>query len=98
VQLKPPDKMKLKELESYLQEVDGFPEPKVALEQYPTPPHIAARILYTIEGTYGYVTAHGVGLICGDSCGRTNLSFRSAIILAGTGRLNPDSLPYLLGH
>lgn len=51
---KRPFKMKLKELESYLQDVDGFPDPKVALEQYPTPPHIAARIVYTIEGTYGY--------------------------------------------
>jgi predicted RNA methylase len=46
--------MKLRELESYLQDVDGFAEPKVALEQYPTPPHIAARILYTIDGSYGY--------------------------------------------
>lgn len=47
--------MKLKELESYLQDVDGFEEPKIALEQYPTPPHIAARMLYTIESSYGCV-------------------------------------------
>lgn len=33
--------MKLKELESCLQQVDVFEEPKVFLEQYPTRPHIA---------------------------------------------------------
>lgn len=33
--------MKLKELESCLQQVDAFEEPKILLEQYPTSPHIA---------------------------------------------------------
>ena len=36
-------KLKLKELESRLQEVDGFEKPKLLLEQYPTRPHIAGR-------------------------------------------------------
>lgn len=36
-------KLKLKELESRLQQVDGFEKPKVLLEQYPTRPHIAGR-------------------------------------------------------
>ena len=35
--------MKLKELESVLQQVDGFEEPKILLEQYPTSPHIAGQ-------------------------------------------------------
>lgn len=35
--------MKLKELESYLQQVDVFEEPKILLEQYPTSPHIAGE-------------------------------------------------------
>uniref|UniRef100_A0A8C9L7E2 Methyltransferase like 5 n=1 Tax=Pavo cristatus TaxID=9049 RepID=A0A8C9L7E2_PAVCR len=34
-------KLKLKELESCLQQVDTFESPKVLLEQYPTRPHIA---------------------------------------------------------
>uniref|UniRef100_A0A2K6KQZ7 Methyltransferase like 5 n=1 Tax=Rhinopithecus bieti TaxID=61621 RepID=A0A2K6KQZ7_RHIBE len=34
-------KLKLKELESRLQQVDGFEKPKLLLEQYPTRPHIA---------------------------------------------------------
>lgn len=33
--------MKLKELESNLQDVEIFKEPKVHLEQYPTTPHLA---------------------------------------------------------
>lgn len=35
--------MKLKELESYLQQVDTFEAPKILLEQYPTSPHIAGK-------------------------------------------------------
>uniref|UniRef100_A0A670HVC5 Methyltransferase 5, N6-adenosine n=1 Tax=Podarcis muralis TaxID=64176 RepID=A0A670HVC5_PODMU len=34
-------KLKLKELESNLQQVDDFENPKLLLEQYPTRPHIA---------------------------------------------------------
>lgn len=36
--------MKLKELESCLQQVDVFDEPKILLEQYPTTPHIAGTV------------------------------------------------------
>lgn len=36
--------MKLKELESCLQQVDVFEEPKILLEQYPTSPHIAGEV------------------------------------------------------
>ena len=45
------DRMRLKELEGYLQQVDVFENPKVDLEQYPTTPHIAAHMLYTIDNT-----------------------------------------------
>uniref|UniRef100_A0A2R8MZZ6 Methyltransferase 5, N6-adenosine n=1 Tax=Callithrix jacchus TaxID=9483 RepID=A0A2R8MZZ6_CALJA len=34
-------KLRLKELESRLQQVDEFEKPKLLLEQYPTRPHIA---------------------------------------------------------
>jgi len=37
-------KLKLKELESCLQQVDTFESPKVLLEQYPTRPHIAGKV------------------------------------------------------
>uniref|UniRef100_A0A671P849 Uncharacterized protein n=1 Tax=Sinocyclocheilus anshuiensis TaxID=1608454 RepID=A0A671P849_9TELE len=41
--------MKLKELESCLQQVDGFEEPKILLEQYPTSPHIAGNSLKSFQ-------------------------------------------------
>ncbi len=45
--------MKLKELESHLEKVEEFELPKILLEQFVTPPHIAARILHTIQSSYG---------------------------------------------
>eukprot|EP01130_Rhizamoeba_saxonica_P019010 TRINITY_DN9731_c0_g1_i1.p1 TRINITY_DN9731_c0_g1~~TRINITY_DN9731_c0_g1_i1.p1 ORF type:complete len:223 (-),score=56.10 TRINITY_DN9731_c0_g1_i1:51-719(-) len=44
--------MKLWELESYLGDVTVFKAPKVKLEQYPTTPHLAARMLFTISDSY----------------------------------------------
>lgn len=38
-------KLKLKELESCLQQVDTFESPKLLLEQYATRPHIAGKII-----------------------------------------------------
>ena len=62
------DRMRLKELEGYLQQVDVFENPKVDLEQYPTTPHIAAHMLYTIDNTFGDIEGKLVGdLGCG--CG-----------------------------
>ena len=38
--------MKLKELETHLQQVEVFEKPKVLLEQYPTRPHIGWYLVY----------------------------------------------------
>lgn len=43
--------MKLKELESCLQQVDTFEEPKILLEQYPTSPHIAGKVVQEVQST-----------------------------------------------
>lgn len=45
--------MKLKKLEEYLQGVGSFEKPKILLEQYATPSHIASVMLYTIQSKYG---------------------------------------------
>mmetsp|Transcript_19966 Transcript_19966/g.39212 ORF Transcript_19966/g.39212 Transcript_19966/m.39212 type:complete len:267 (-) Transcript_19966:1249-2049(-) len=45
--------MKLKQFESILSQVEAFREPRWDLEQYPTSAHIASRILYTADQTYG---------------------------------------------
>ncbi|KAJ3384090.1 Methyltransferase-like protein 5 [Lobulomyces angularis] len=73
--------MKLKQLESLLQEVSTFKNPKAYLdlkftdlikifneEQYPTSPHIAARLLYTAENQFGDISD---SIICdlGVGCG-----------------------------
>lgn len=44
--------MKRKKLEEYLEAVDGFETPKIQLEQYATPDHIASCILYSIQSTF----------------------------------------------
>lgn len=44
--------IKLKKLEEYLQSVDSFEKPKILLEQYVTPSHISAHLLYTIQNNY----------------------------------------------
>jgi predicted RNA methylase len=45
--------LKLKQLESYLSEVDSFEEPKVELEQVSTSAHIASRMIYNASTAYG---------------------------------------------
>jgi len=45
-------RMKLKELESHLQQVEEFDDPKILLEQYPTRPHIAACMIHTIASSF----------------------------------------------
>lgn len=45
--------MKLKKLEEFLQGVDAFQKPKILLEQYITPVHIASCMLHTVQTKYG---------------------------------------------
>ncbi|KAI8320926.1 methyltransferase-like protein-like protein 5 [Martensiomyces pterosporus] len=69
--------MKLKQLEGYLGDVAAFRDPKVQLEQYPTTAHLASRILYTAESSYGDIDGKAVvDLGCG--CGM--LTVASAIM------------------
>ncbi|XP_073701997.1 rRNA N(6)-adenosine-methyltransferase METTL5 [Garra rufa] len=72
--------MKLKELESCLQQVDGFEEPKILLEQYPTSPHIAGCMLYTIHNTFDDIQNK---LVADLGCGCGVLSIGAAVLDAG---------------
>ncbi|XP_029385888.1 rRNA N(6)-adenosine-methyltransferase METTL5 [Echeneis naucrates] len=72
--------MKLKELESCLQQVDVFEEPKILLEQYPTSPHIAACMLYTIHNTFDDIEGK---LVADLGCGCGVLSIGAAMLDAG---------------
>jgi len=60
--------MKLKELESHLQQVEEFEKPKILFEQYPTRPHIASCMLHTMAASFGDIegkTVADLGCGCG---------------------------------
>lgn len=60
--------MKLRHIEELLQGLQEFEKPKIVLEQYVTPPHLASHILYTIQSQHGDIEGKLVGdLGCG--CG-----------------------------
>ena len=46
-------RLKLRQLESHLEDVDAFEQPKILLEQYPTRAHIAASMLHTMQASFG---------------------------------------------
>ncbi|XP_067009186.2 rRNA N6-adenosine-methyltransferase METTL5 [Anabrus simplex] len=72
--------IKLKVLEEYLQEVEVFEKPKVELEQYATSPHIASRMLHTIQASFGDIEGK---LIADLGCGCGTLSIGAAMLGAG---------------
>ncbi|KAJ2843789.1 Methyltransferase-like protein 5 [Coemansia brasiliensis] len=73
--------MKLKQLEGYLGDVAAFKQPKVQLEQYPTTAHLAARILYTAENSFGDVEGKAIADL---GCGCGILSIAAAMMGAGS--------------
>ncbi|KAG2210531.1 hypothetical protein INT47_002473 [Mucor saturninus] len=91
--------MKLKELESILQDCDVFEserakldEPKIEFEQYPTTPHLAARMLYTADTVYDDIEDKAVGDF-GSGCGI--LSIAANILGAGYSvgfDIDPDAI------
>jgi rRNA N6-adenosine-methyltransferase METTL5 len=70
-------KIKLKKLEEYLQTVDSFEKPKILLEQYVTPSHIASNLLFTIQNNYDDLDEK---LVCDLGCGTGMLAVGSAIL------------------
>merc|ERR1711865_1196004 len=75
--------MKLRHLESALEDVDAFdPEHQdVMLEQYPTSPHLAANLIHTAAETYGDIEGRSV---VDYGCGCAMLSIAAAIMGAST--------------
>ncbi|XP_043273972.1 rRNA N6-adenosine-methyltransferase METTL5 [Venturia canescens] len=64
--------MRMKELEQYLQQLEGFEKPKILLEQYPTSAHIAAHILYTAQSQFDDIEDRSVADL-GSGCGVLSL-------------------------
>ncbi len=84
--------MKLKELESHLQQVDAFESPKILLEQYPTRAHIAARVLHTAQASFGDLEDKSVADL---GCGCGVLSIGAVMLGAGAVvgfDIDPDAL------
>jgi len=73
--------MKLKQLEQHLQTIEGFENPKILLEQYPTRPHIAACMLQTIHDTFDDIENK---MIADLGCGCGVLSIGSVMLGAGS--------------
>ncbi|KAK7074028.1 Methyltransferase-like protein 5 [Halocaridina rubra] len=72
--------MKLKELEGYLQGVESFDKPKISLEQYETPSHIASRMVHTIQSSFGDLEGKTVADL---GCGCGMLTVGAALLGAG---------------
>lgn len=70
-------RIKLKKLEEYLQGVDGFEKPKILLEQYVTPSHIASVMLFEIQSKYGDIEDKMVADL---GCGSGMLSIGSFLL------------------
>uniref|UniRef100_A0A023FJD6 Methyltransferase-like protein 5 n=1 Tax=Amblyomma cajennense TaxID=34607 RepID=A0A023FJD6_AMBCJ len=71
--------MKLKQLKSILDSVDTFDNPNVHLEQYPTPPDIAAHVMHHVF-SQGELEGKCVADL---GCGAGILSIGAAILNAG---------------
>uniref|UniRef100_A0A2N9GT71 Methyltransferase-like protein 5 n=1 Tax=Fagus sylvatica TaxID=28930 RepID=A0A2N9GT71_FAGSY len=69
--------MKLKHLEGLLGDLQQFSNPEVELEQYPTGAHIASRILFTAENSFGDVSNK---VVADFGCGCGTLGVAAALL------------------
>ncbi|KAG4141231.1 hypothetical protein ERO13_D06G063200v2 [Gossypium hirsutum] len=69
--------MKLKQLETLLGDLQQFTTPKVELEQYPTGPHIASRLLYTAENSFDDISNK---VVADFGCGCGTLGAAAALL------------------
>ncbi|KAG2422985.1 hypothetical protein HXX76_015656 [Chlamydomonas incerta] len=84
--------MKLKELHALMQDIAPFRRAKVELEQYPTGPHLASRLLFTVDNSYDEFAGRTVADL---GCGTAMLSIGAALLgarhVVGVD-IDPDAL------
>jgi predicted RNA methylase len=71
--------MKLKELQSRLEQVETFDKPKIQYEQYITTPHLASQIVYNIDQMYDDLNGK---IVCDLGCGTGMLSIGCSFMMA----------------
>lgn len=71
--------IKLKNLQSMLEDIATFEHPKIELEQYTTSSHIAACVLHTAQFVYGDIDRKSVADL---GCGSGVLSVGAALLNA----------------
>ncbi|KAG6551796.1 hypothetical protein Mapa_006613 [Marchantia paleacea] len=81
--------MKLKQLESILGDVTQFSSPKIDLEQYPTGPHIASRLIYTAENSFGDISEK---IVADFGCGCGTLGIASSLLEASLFYIDYEAL------
>ncbi|KAI4458900.1 hypothetical protein MML48_6g00006199 [Holotrichia oblita] len=90
--------MKLRVLEELLQDVTDFTKPKINLEQYVTPPHLASHMLYTIQTQYGDIKDKSIADL-GSGCGA--LTIGAAVLEAAFVigfEIDPDAIDIYLDN
>ena len=84
--------MKLSKLQSLLQDVEVFEEPKVLLEQYPTSANIAATMLHTMQTSFGDLEDKEIADL-GAGCGVLSIGALMLGAKKATGfELDPDAI------
>ena len=85
-------RMKLSKLQSLLQDVEVFEEPKVLLEQYPTSANIAATMLHTMQTSFGDLEDKEIADL-GAGCGVLSIGALMLGAKKATGfELDPDAI------
>ncbi|KAK1354779.1 Methyltransferase-like protein 5 [Heracleum sosnowskyi] len=69
--------MKLKQLEGLLGSLEQFSHPKIELEQYPTGAHIASRMLFSAENSFGDISNK---VVADFGCGCGTLGLAAALL------------------
>lgn len=69
--------MKLKQLEGLLGSLEQFSDPKIELEQYPTGAHIASRMLFSAENSFGDISNK---VVADFGCGCGTLGLAAALL------------------
>lgn len=65
-------RLRLRQLEEYLQQLDVFEKPKMLLEQYATSAHIASHMLFTAQSQFSDIEGKSVADL-GSGCGILSL-------------------------